>query len=198
MTLGFAAIGRMLLVAAVGAALLLGSVESAQAHHNDPGTHVAKPVECYSNVMTVRPPQMYAAGMYVNPGFAIIGGNTQTVAFRPHLAQYFPGVGWRTIQDGIWKKSVARDVEIGVYSWTTLDGRTTDASHSFSIPQAGTYQAPIFYAVWTEYYWYADQSHHGGSTWSWNPHHENRASAGNQKTYWGCKYPGPNDVTMIG
>jgi hypothetical protein len=133
----------------------------------------------------------------VTGGF-YVGNNTQPVAFRPALARFVPRLGWRTIGVGVWKYTTAADNEFGAYAWTDPYGQPTYSNQSFLVPVVGTYQAPEYYAAYIEYKWLADATHSYGYTWAYTPHHEMRGSPGDQSVYWGCKYPGPNAITMIG
>jgi hypothetical protein len=187
-----------LLATALGLLALVSPVGQAHSAVSNGGTYEEGYARCYNGYIQADPPRMYAGTLYAPAGTFIYGGNTQTVKFRSNLAQFIPGVGWRTVQNGVWKMTVANDQEYGAYRWTTLSGAPIDASHRFYGLKTGTAAAPVYYHVWTEYVWVGDQFHYGASTWDANPHHEDRASAWDQSTYWGCKYPGPNAITMIG
>jgi hypothetical protein len=181
---------RMLLATAVGTIFLISPVGQAQAHHNNIGTYAAGRARCDASQIWVHPPVMGEA-----QPLGIVGGSQQ-VAFRSHLAQLVPGVGWRTVSSGVWKTTRVNSYGV-TGGWTTLSGQPVYGSMYFHNLSAGTNQNPVRYRVFTEYYWYADQNRHAGSTSAWNPHEEGRGSFWDQKTYEHCKYPGPNDVTIL-
>jgi len=180
----------LLVAASVGFALLLsGPVASARAHHNPTGFYAAGLARCQSNQIFVHQPEISEA--YPQ-------GKAQLVAIRTHLAKWIPNVGWRTVMSDVWKRAWKTNATTGGYSWTTLDGRSISPTSTFPVLEVGTFQAPVYYAVYTEYYWYADEIRHSGSTWSFNPHQEDRGSYADQSTYGWCKYPGPNWLTIVG
>jgi hypothetical protein len=180
----------MLVVALAGAIFLISPVGQAQAHHNNGvGKYFAGMARCQQSQIFVHQPE-------ISPSQP--DGTSQMVAFRTHLAEYIPYVGWKTIRSDVWKKGRVVAYSTGAYSWTTLDGRSINPTSTFPILKVGTYKAPVFYRVFTEYYWYADQVHHTGSTNGWNPHQDDRGSYMDQSTYEWCKYPGPNWLTIIG
>ena len=76
-----------------------------------------------------------------------------------------------------------------------MDGKPAWGQETFFIQPRALNMPKIYFSVFTEYRWHADTTHYGGSTWSWNPHFENRANQGNQKSYEWCEYPGPNEFT---
>jgi hypothetical protein len=179
---------RTLLLATTAAAVcLVGPLASAQAHHNNVGSFVAGVARCDRTQIFVHQPVIGQA-----QPLPIIGGG-QTVAFKSHLAQFVPNVGWKTVASGIWKKTQVNDYGV-TGSWTTEKGEPTTGSMYFYNLSTGTNANPVLYRVFTEYYWYADQTRHSGYTSAWNPHQEGRTHYGDQSTYPYCKYPGPYTI----
>ena len=179
------------IVVAVGLAAGTGV---AQAHHNNTAFVQAGFARCDAgNRIVVHAPIMGQAWPR-----AIVGGS-QKVAFKSHLARFYPGTGWQTVLSGIWKTTRVNDYGL-IGGWTTLEGAPIDGTMSFYGLPSGTNQNPVYYKVFTEYYWYADLDlgRHEGYLKGWNPHEEWRGNYRDQKTYDHCKLPGPNDVTIIG
>jgi hypothetical protein len=177
----------MFIATALGAVFLLGPIAQAGAHHNNGvGKYFAGVARCQQGKIFVHQPEISPA----QPD-----GVSQMVAFRTHLTEWVPYVGWRTVASDVWKTGRVTSYPTGAYSWTTLDGRSVSPTTTFTIYKLGLYNAPVFYRVFTEYHWYADQYHHQGSTKGWNPHQDDRLSYMDQSTYELCKFPTANAIS---
>jgi hypothetical protein len=177
--------------AALGALVLIGPVARAEATHTT-GQYVEGVARCLDRGrITVNVPLLSPA----NP----VGYN-QRVAIRVHLAE-LTASGWITVASDVWKTAIVSNTGIGT-NWTTLDGTSTEgATHVYGL-KPGSSQNRIKYAVFTQYYWYADANHpaSGGPISDWNPHEEFRGGGTYQTQQWdSCLQPGPNYIIkMIG
>lgn len=185
------AVKKILGTAALGLVLALGAAGVAGASHMS-SYYGEQTAACWGDRVVIGAPLMLPT-----PATAYTHGNSQVVSFRSSLARWYPGHGWFVVQYGTWKKTRVGDTSLGVgYSWTTMDDRPVIGQETFFITQSGTSTAKLYYGVFTEYRWHKDSTHHDYSDWDWNPHHENRASQWNQKSYDWCEYPGPNEFVI--
>jgi hypothetical protein len=155
---------------------------------------------CWPWGIQVTAPIMVPAPIQRSDGSFSTAPPRQRVAFRANLAQYRNG-RWVTIRNGLWftqKAGGAADYGLVDGSWKTPEGQPLPATLGFDRLEIGTKAAPIYYAVWYDYYWYADQYRDEGRATGWaDGHQDNRGSPQgtgviDQTAYEYCKYPGPN------
>jgi hypothetical protein len=158
---------------------------------------------CQQDDILVSTPAMTPDPQPVSNGTFTVGGSTapQRVAWRANLTQW-DGTKWVTIRYGTWYTGIAGTMYdqtgFSSTSWTTLNGAPLNYLPGFWDLPSGSYQNPIYYMVWYEYYWYADQYRNARSDSSWAASHEENRGAGQgtafyDQTYYSyCKYPGPN------
>jgi hypothetical protein len=196
---GLGRLGRSLLVASFASLMAIGSTTAnAAAATNNPGRVIAGRALCQDGWIQVKSPSISPAPLQY--GSNLFGDPAQHVAWRANLDQLIGG-RWVRIRDGIWFTGMANTSDVyGVNqnSWTMLNGQPMPYPIGFDSLPIGTKQAPAYFKIWYEFYWYSDAYRDAGSGWAWaDGHQENRGSPYgtavlDQTSYLYCKYPGPN------
>jgi hypothetical protein len=136
---------------------------------------------------------------------SLFGTPSQWVAFRANLARW-NGTAWVAERYGTWyvgKANTSSAYGLSQTTWTDLSGRPIPSAIGFDNLAAGTWQAPTYYKVWYDFYWYADEFRPDGSASAWaDGHREDRGAASgtailDQTAYAWCKYPGPNWLLSV-
>lgn len=136
---------------------------------------------------------------------SLFGTPSQQVAFRANLARW-DGTAWVAVRYGTWFVGTANTSSaygISQTTWTDLSGRLIPSAIGFEGLTAGTWQAPIYYRVWYDFYWYQDAFRPAGQSSAWaDGHREDRGTAEgtavlDQTGYAWCKFPGPNWLLSV-
>jgi len=180
---------------------------------NNPGGLVEQPeVDCDSDDMWVGVPVMEPAPVQYNDGGFTVGNAysrpAQWVGFRASLA-WWNGAQWSTYRQGTWFYQQATTAAAnstgysdGWYDLTTSNP-LTDGIGFWDLPNSGDYDNPNYYAVYYEYYWWADNFRDSGYSWDYTHNHKDlRGQPQGTINYTKdstdfCKYPGPNWVSDV-